>query len=79
MALKPTVVDAVGDVPVIAASGIADGRGMAATLTLGASGVWVGTRFLAADEVAIHPDYLHRILAAKENDTQYLEDLFGEG
>jgi len=79
MALIPAVKDAVGDIPVIAAGGIADGRGMAAALTLGASGVWVGTRFLAADEVAIHPYYQQRILTTGENDTQYLEDLFCEG
>lgn len=79
MALIPAVVDAVGDVPVIAAGGIADGRGMAAALALGASGVWVGTRFLASEEVAIHPYYQRRILDAGENDTQHLENLFGEG
>jgi nitronate monooxygenase len=48
--LVPAVVDAVGDVPVIAAGGIADGRGLAAVLMLGAEGVWMGTRFVASDE-----------------------------
>ena len=62
--LVPAVVDAVGDTPVIAAGGIADGRGMAAALALGAAGVWVGTRFLASEEVSIHPEYQRRILAA---------------
>ena len=57
MALIPAVVDVVGEMPVIAAGGIADGRGLAAALTLGASGVWIGTRFLASEEVAIHPEY----------------------
>jgi nitronate monooxygenase len=55
MPLIPAVVDAVGAVPVVAAGGIADGRGFAAALALGASGVWIGTRFLASNEVAIHP------------------------
>ena len=77
--LVPAVVDAVGDTPVIAAGGIADGRGMAAALALGAAGVWVGTRFLASEEVSIHPEYQRRILAASENDTGYYENLFGGG
>ena len=70
MALLPQVVDAVR-VPVVAAGGIADGRGLAAVLALGAAGAWVGTRFLAATEAAIHPDYRARILAAGEADTYY--------
>jgi nitronate monooxygenase len=77
--LVPAVVDAVGETPVVAAGGIADGRGMAAALALGASGVWVGTRFLASEEIAIHSDYQRRILAASENDTVYCEDLFNVG
>ena len=77
--LVPAVVDAVGDTPVIAAGGIADGRGMAAALALGAAGVWVGTRFLAAEEVSIHPEYQRRVLAASENDTGYFENLFDGG
>ena len=77
--LVPAVVDAVGDTPVIAAGGIADGRGMAAALALGAAGVWVGTRFLAAEEVSIHPDYQRRILAASESDTVWCENLFDGG
>lgn len=79
MALIPAIVDAVGDVPVVAAGGIADGRGLAAALSLGASGVWVGTRFLAAAEANIHPDYLSRLLAASENDTAHFDDLFDLG
>lgn len=79
MALVPAVVDAVGPVPVIAAGGIADGRGLAAALALGASGVWIGTRFLASNEVAIHPHYRERIYRATEDDTVYLEELFDIG
>jgi nitronate monooxygenase len=71
LALVPRVVDAVDPVPVVAAGGIADGRGVAAVLVLGAAGAWVGTRFLAASEAAIHPDYRRRILAAGEADTFY--------
>src|SRR5436190_5423218 len=71
LALVPRVVDAVAPVPVIAAGGIADGRGLAAVLALGAVGAWVGTRFLATPEAAIHPDYRRRILAAGEGDTFY--------
>jgi len=71
LALVPRVVDAVSPVPVVAAGGIADGRGLAAVLALGAAGAWVGTRFLAASEAAIHPDYRRRILAAGEADTFY--------
>ena len=79
MALVPAIVDAVGDVPVIAAGGIADGRGLAAALSLGASAVWVGTRFLAAVEANIHPDYLSHLLASSENDTAHFENLFNIG
>src|SRR3954451_5839153 len=71
LALVPRVVDAVAPVPVVAAGGVADGRGLAAVLALGAAGAWVGTRFLAAHEAAIHPDYRRRILAAGEADTFY--------
>jgi NAD(P)H-dependent flavin oxidoreductase YrpB (nitropropane dioxygenase family) len=73
------VVDAVGPVPVIAAGGIADGRGLAAALALGASGVWIGTRFLASKEAAIHPRYRQLVLQATEDDTVYLEELFNVG
>ena len=79
MALVPAIVDAVGDVPVVAAGGIADGRGLAAALALGAAGVWVGTRFLAASEANVHPDYLSHVLAASENDTAHYDDLFDIG
>ncbi|MEP1538830.1 MAG: nitronate monooxygenase [Paracoccaceae bacterium] len=79
MALIPAVVDAIGDVPVVAAGGISDGRGLAAALSLGASAVWVGTRFLAAAEANVHPDYLAHILASSENDTAHYDDLFDIG
>jgi nitronate monooxygenase len=71
LALVPRVVDAVAPRPVVAAGGIADGRGLAAVLALGAVGAWIGTRFLAAREAAIHRDYRSRILAAGEADTFY--------
>jgi NAD(P)H-dependent flavin oxidoreductase YrpB (nitropropane dioxygenase family) len=76
MALVPAVVDAVAPTPVVAAGGIADGRGLAAALTLGASGVWIGTRFLASAEATIHSHYRERLLNATEGDTVYLENLF---
>lgn len=69
MALLPQVVDAVSPLPVLAAGGIADRRGVAAALALGAAGVWVGTRFLAADEASIHPCYRERVLASDGDDT----------
>ena len=76
MPLVPTVVDAVSPAPVVAAGGIADGRGLAAALALGAVGVWIGTRLLASNEAAIHPRYRERILQANEVDTIYLDNLF---
>ena len=78
MALVPAVVDRISPVPVIAAGGIADGRGLAAAMALGAAGAWIGTRFLASAEAAIHPRYRERLLAAKETDTEY-GTLFGIG
>src|SRR2546426_10211326 len=66
MPLVPCVVDAVSPTPVVAAGGIADGRGLAAALALGAAGVWIGTRFLASDEAAIHPRYREVLLQANE-------------
>ncbi len=68
MALVPQICDAV-DVPVIAAGGIADGRGMAAAMMLGAAGVQMGTRFLVAEECTIHPAYKRKVLAARDIDT----------
>lgn len=77
--LVPAVIDAVGDVPVVAAGGIADGHGLAAVLALGASAAWIGTRFLASMEAEVHPEYQRRLLAASENDTAHLENLFDVG
>ena len=68
MCLLPQVADAV-DIPVIAAGGIADGRGIAAALMMGASGVQVGTRFLVAKECNVHDNYKKKILEAKDIDT----------
>lgn len=73
MSLLPQVVDAVAPVPVLAAGGISDRRGVAAALALGAAGVWVGTRFLAANEANIHPHYRDRILTSNGDDTLYSE------
>ena len=70
MPLVPQVVDAVGDrVPVVAAGGIFDGRGLAAALALGADGVWVGTRFIATPEARAVPGYKDRLLAIAEDGT----------
>jgi nitronate monooxygenase len=68
MALVPQVVDAV-DVPVIAAGGIADGRGVAAAFVLGASGVQIGTAFLASPEAATHPEHRRALALARPEDT----------
>lgn len=68
MALVPQVCDAV-NIPVIAAGGIADGRGFAASLMLGACGVQMGTRFLVAEECTIHENYKEKVLNAKDIDT----------
>ena len=78
MALVPAVVDAIDPVPVVAAGGITDGRGLAAALCLGAQAVWVGTRFLAAHEADIHPAYRARVLSAVASDTFY-SSLFDGG
>ncbi len=68
MVLVPQVVDAVS-IPVIAAGGMADGRGLAAALALGAAGVQVGTRFVCAEECTVHMNYKNAILKAKDRDT----------
>lgn len=68
MSLVPQVVDAV-NIPVIAAGGIADGRGLVAALALGAEGVQVGTRFLLAEEAGTHPAYQQRIIDSTEDQT----------
>jgi NAD(P)H-dependent flavin oxidoreductase YrpB (nitropropane dioxygenase family) len=69
MVLTPTVVDAVPDAHVIAAGGIADGRGLAAVLALGAEAAWVGTRLVLAEEFDGHEEYRRAIMSAKETDT----------
>jgi enoyl-[acyl-carrier protein] reductase II len=68
MALTPQLVDAL-DVPVVAAGGIADGRGLAAALALGAEGVQLGTRFMCAEECTIHESVKERIVKARDRDT----------
>lgn len=65
MVLVPQICDAT-DLPVLAAGGIADGRGVAAAFLLGACGVQMGTRFLCAEECTIHPNYKQRILKAND-------------
>ena len=70
MALVPQVVDAVGDrVPVVAAGGLYDGRGLVASLALGAEGVWMGTRFIATREAHVGPDYHETLLRLHEDGT----------
>jgi len=69
--LIPAVVDAVTPIPVIAAGGIADGRGFAAALALGADGIWIGTRFIASVESTAHPTYKDAVLQASEAQTAY--------
>ena len=77
IALTPAVVDAVGDSALVLASGgIADGRGLAAALMLGADGVWIGTRFAATTESAVADEYKARIVAAGTDETVRTE-VFG--
>ncbi|MGL4609600.1 MAG: NAD(P)H-dependent flavin oxidoreductase [Trueperaceae bacterium] len=68
MSLLPNIVDSV-KLPVIAAGGIADGRGIAAALALGASGVWLGTRFLVVEESGFHEVYKQKVIDSSESDT----------
>jgi NAD(P)H-dependent flavin oxidoreductase YrpB (nitropropane dioxygenase family) len=69
LALVPQIVDIAGDVPVLAAGGIADGRGLAAVLALGAAGGWLGTRFLASVEADVHPVWQEHVLRAGSDDS----------
>jgi enoyl-[acyl-carrier protein] reductase II len=69
MALVPQVVDAVNPIPLVAAGGIAEGRGLAAVLSLGAQGVNIGTRFVASTEAAVSGDWKRMILSASSEDT----------
>jgi len=85
IALVPQVVDAV-NIPVIAAGGIADGRGLAAALALGAQGVQVGTRFACSEESIAHPNYKQKVLEAHDRSTVITGrttgealSMFGEG
>ncbi len=77
--LVPAVVDAVAPVPVIAAGGIGDGRGVAAVLALGAQAAWLGTRFLLAREMPIHEEYRRALIAATETDPQLYPNLYEVG
>jgi NAD(P)H-dependent flavin oxidoreductase YrpB (nitropropane dioxygenase family) len=77
--LVPAVVDAVAPVPVIAAGGIGDARGVAAVLALGAQAAWLGTRFLLAQEMPVHEEYRRRVIEAAETDAQWYADLYALG
>lgn len=75
--LVPAVVDAVGPLPVLASGGIADGRGLAAALVLGAQGVSIGTRFVASEEAFVAEEFKQRVV--EESETVYAENLFDGG
>jgi len=77
--LVPAVADVVGPVPVIAAGGIGDARGVAAVLALGAQAALLGTRFLLADEMPIHDDYRRRLMSATETDAEWYPNLYEVG
>jgi enoyl-[acyl-carrier protein] reductase II len=78
MALVPQVVDAIAPTPVVAAGGVADGRGLVAALALGACGVWVGTRFVATTEAFGHDNYKHKIVESNEEGTQVTKCFTGK-
>jgi nitronate monooxygenase len=78
MALIPQVVDAVGDVPVLGAGGITDGRGIAAAMMLGAEGVWVGSAFLASNEAGIYDFQKQAIVDASEDGTVVSRSVTGK-
>jgi NAD(P)H-dependent flavin oxidoreductase YrpB (nitropropane dioxygenase family) len=78
LALVPAVVDAAGGTPVLAAGGIADGRGVVAAFALGAQGAVLGTRFVASVEAFAHPEYKQRVLDADETES-VLTDVFEIG
>jgi nitronate monooxygenase/enoyl-[acyl-carrier protein] reductase II len=73
LVLLPQVVDAVSPIPVVAAGGIADGRGLAAALVIGAQGVNIGTRFLASTEAPINNNWKQAILSAESQDAVKVE------
>ncbi len=78
MALVPAVADAIPGTPLVAAGGVADGRGMAAAMALGAAGIWMGTRFLLAWEAPIHSEYRAHLESSLVTDT-VLTDIFDDG
>jgi len=78
LALIPEVRDAIGDTPLVAAGGIADGRGLAAALALGADGVAIGTRFVASAEARAHPLYKQRLVSGRADETLHTT-LFDDG
>ena len=73
MVLTPMVVDAVAPIPVLTAGGVADGRGLAAAIALGADGVLLGTRFLASVESPLHPNFKQAIVDCDGHDTALSE------
>jgi nitronate monooxygenase len=77
--LVPAVVDAVAPIPVIAAGGIGDARGVAAVFALGAQAALLGTRFLLADEMPIHEEYRRRLIAATETNAEWYPNLYEVG
>ena len=78
MALMTQVIPLL-NIPVIAAGGFADGRGVAAALVMGAAGVQIGTRFLVADECGVHPNFKQRLLAAGDTDSVVTGYTIGHG
>jgi nitronate monooxygenase len=78
MALIPQVVDAVGDIPVLGAGGICDGRGVAAAMMLGAAGAWIGTAFLAAEESGILPHQKEALVEGTEEGTVISRSVTGK-
>jgi len=78
MALVPQVVDAMGGLPVLAAGGIADGRGVAAALMLGAAGVWIGSAFLASEEAGIPGFQKQALVDASEESTVVSRSITGK-
>ncbi|HVP79436.1 MAG TPA: nitronate monooxygenase [Thermodesulfobacteriota bacterium] len=78
MALLPQAIDAASPVPVLAAGGIGDGRGLAAALAMGCVGVWVGTRFLATDEGGALPVNKKRIIDSTDEDTRVSKSYTGK-
>lgn len=77
--LVPALVDAIDPVPVVASGGIADGRGLAAALVLGAQAVSLGTRFVASHEAFVQEEWKQRLVDASAEDTVYAEALFDNG